>query len=284
MQELLQSGALSVMVDGLNEIADLGKMRGLASDLNRLMAPSSATAWSSYIVSSRLFDYTTDTGAGFRPAQCSRSLPLLPCFCWIWASVALEHLEQQSWELQALTADVVFLHLQHALDTRAKALAVYQALDPKTVELITNPLLLSMLTQLCVAKPNWVPSGKGVMFHNFVDLLLSRDFREPLNRSHFDQLDVLLPGAHRFGHEEDKYKQLVRRCLAELAGRMQATGAAVEVVVRAFFSVLQSATAPLCLLKLLLKCGLLKLESNFIHFYHHTFLVRKPTTSQTSGC
>ena len=57
-QDLLESGGLVLMLDGINEIRDVEQQRQLVEDLNLLTAPDRASARSRWIVSGRVSDYS----------------------------------------------------------------------------------------------------------------------------------------------------------------------------------------------------------------------------------
>src|SRR5207248_263244 len=56
-ENLISSGILILLLDGLNEVQDVELRRKLIEELNHLANPSEPTANSSWIVSSRVYDY-----------------------------------------------------------------------------------------------------------------------------------------------------------------------------------------------------------------------------------
>src|SRR5205085_2607674 len=95
-RELVESGALVLLLDGINEVQDPDLHARLAAELNALTAPGEPTMHSRWIVSGRVHDYQQ-------------------------THHQLTHLERRRWEMQPFTADLIYQLLADALD-RAKAL------------------------------------------------------------------------------------------------------------------------------------------------------------------
>jgi hypothetical protein len=82
-RRLIESGLMTIMLDGLNEVQDLTLQKKLVGDLNRLTEPGQLSANSRWIVSSRVYSYQRT----YYP---------------------LTHLEVRRWEVQPLTADLIY--------------------------------------------------------------------------------------------------------------------------------------------------------------------------------
>lgn len=144
-RELVESGALVVLLDGINEVQHPDLHAHLAAELNELTAPDEPTLHSRWIVSGRVHDYQQ-------------------------THHQLVHLERRRWEMQPFTADLIYQLLADALD-RAQALALYQEMGESVRELCSNPLLLNMV--LAVHRQHGkTPVGRGALYRQFVDLLL----------------------------------------------------------------------------------------------------------------
>ena len=143
--ELVESGALVLLMDGINEVLEPDLHGRLVSELNGLTAPDEPTAQSRWIVSGRTHDYQQ-------------------------AHHQLINLERRRWEMQPFTADLIFQLLQDALG-RDQALAIYQEMDESVRELCSNPLLLNMVLAVHQQQGK-TPLGRGALYREFIDLLL----------------------------------------------------------------------------------------------------------------
>lgn len=118
---LLSSGALTVILDGINELKDSSLRAKLIEEINQLTNPEHSTSRAQWIVSARKYsDTTTDTGG-------------------------LEHLQDHIWELQPLTSDEINQSLSDGLGiSQEEAQTIYDTLEPVIQESCTQPLLLNM--------------------------------------------------------------------------------------------------------------------------------------------
>jgi hypothetical protein len=85
---------------GLNEIPNISHLAQFVSEINEMTKPANASSHSLWIVSSRKFDYKHfGQGVLLLPLplpRCARGADTAVC------SVALDHLERRTWELQPL--------------------------------------------------------------------------------------------------------------------------------------------------------------------------------------
>lgn len=116
----MESGGLLLLLDGLNEVQNRELQSQLVDEINRLTAPEAATARSRWIVSGRVHDYN------------QTHYPLV-------------HLGRRRWEMQSLTADVIFRFLADVLG-EAAGKNVYDRMGPQMREVCSNPLLLTRVT------------------------------------------------------------------------------------------------------------------------------------------
>lgn len=144
-RELVESGALVLLLDGINEVQQPDLHARPASELNEFTAPDEPTLHSHWIVSGRVHDYQQ-------------------------THHQLTHLERRRWEMQPFTADLIYQLLADALD-KPQALTLYQEMGESVRELCSNPLLLNMV--LAVHRQHGkTPVGRGALYRQFVDLLL----------------------------------------------------------------------------------------------------------------
>lgn len=243
-QALVKSGALVLLLDGINEVQDPDLHEQLVNDLNSFTAPDSPFAVSRWIVSGRIHDYEQER---FR----------------------LTYLEARRWEMQPFTADLVYRFLADALgDVNAKAL--YHILGESVREICTNPLLLTMLLNVYQKTGN-VPLGRGSLYRMFIDLLFQWGDDRGLGKKTGKELERLLP--EKLTDKELKTK--ARNILIELASSMPATSIkwndARKECEKVFIHARNPAQAAGIFLEDLIQRGILCLDAfNRIRFFHHT--------------
>lgn len=96
LTDLLESGCLAVIVDGVNEIPTVSHLMQFANQINELTKPTALSARSLWIVSSRKYDYH-HFGRGMSRLPLPLTRHLLPPL-----TVTLDHLEKSAFELQPL--------------------------------------------------------------------------------------------------------------------------------------------------------------------------------------
>src|SRR5260370_1377203 len=89
VEDLLSSGALTVILDGVNEVQSQTLQPELIKQINALTSPEAPTARSHWVVSSRRYDYD------YVPQ--------------------LVHLDKHTWELLPLTSDLIYDFLRKSL-------------------------------------------------------------------------------------------------------------------------------------------------------------------------
>ncbi|PKN91671.1 MAG: hypothetical protein CVU44_17290 [Chloroflexi bacterium HGW-Chloroflexi-6] len=247
IRHLLETGAFTLMLDGLNEVHPNNLQTKIRDDLFSLTNPKSATSRTQWIVSGRKYDYAY-----------SRKL------------VGLEFLENNIWEIQPLTPDLIYQYLRDGLEGgEEEALSVYHSLDSSVMEICATPLMLNMLFAVYKSKKT-VPTGKGKLYGQFIDLLLNWG-----EEKYTENILVLLSSGLGYEVNKEKYFELIFSSLQNLAKDMSSTSAPWEEVSTVFVQTLASARDPYRIAEYmrqdLISRGILKLESRRISFFHHTF-------------
>jgi hypothetical protein len=243
-RDLVESGALVLLLDGLNEVQDPDLHAHLVQDLNRLTAPDAASARSRWIVLGRVHDYDQDR-------------------------YRLDHLEARRWELQPLTADLIFRFLADALG-EARGKAVYEDLGDTVREVCANPLLLNMVLTVH-RETGRAPASRGALYRRFVDLLLDWGEERGLGAAERETLAAQFPEPMT----TDRYRGLAQQALTALATAMPTTAIRWAEAQRHAAAALGQARNPAQAAQLLLddltRPGLLRLDvSTRVSFFHHT--------------
>lgn len=248
-QRLVTSGALVLLLDGINEVQDAELQGQLVKALNKLTNPDSPAAHSRWVISGRVHDYE----------QNRRSLI---------------HLEARRWEIQPLTPDLIYDFLADALGNRRQAKALYDDLGPSVRDICANPLLLDILLTL-YQETGQAPVGRGALYHQFIDLLLRWDRERGLGSSEREALSSLL--SEPLTPSDERYKALVQEALTALAVAMPTTIIKWSDAHGLFVHSLNHASNPekaaTLLLEQLTRSGILHRRGihNHISFFHHTF-------------
>jgi tetratricopeptide (TPR) repeat protein len=243
-QTLLASGALVLLLDGINEVQNPGLHARLVAELNSLTDPNEAMMHSRWVVTGRVHDY-----------QQSHS--------------QLVHLEKRRWELQPLSADLVFGFLATALgETQARD--VYDSLSTTVREICSNPLLLNMVLEVH-QQTGRAPSGRGALYRQFIEVLLRWGSERGLGADDLAELAALLPD----GFTSQSYEDLAQAALTTLAAAMSTTSIPWSKSKRQFATALAHASDPdkaaALLLEDLTRRRLLRRDSlNRVSFMHHT--------------
>ncbi len=243
-QTLLASGAIVLLLDGINEVQNPELHRQLVEELNRLTDPEESTACSRWIVSGRAHDYQQ-------------------------SHAQLVHLEARRWEVQPLTADLVFRFVANVLGD-AKGLALYHSLGETIREICTNPLLLNMVLML-YQETGQSPSGRGALYRQFVELLLRWGADRGLGANEQAEMAALLTGEFT----QERYEAVAQDVLTALAAAMPTTIIHWTEAARQFASALSCADNPfkmgVLLLEDLSRRGILRRDGlNRVSFLHHT--------------
>ncbi len=246
-QKLVESGALALLLDGINEVQDFDLLAQLVAELNDLTAPDEPTAHSLWIVSGRVHDYE----------QSRHHLP---------------HLESRRWEMQPLTADLIFRFLADVLG-EAQGLTLYNDLGEGVRALCANPLLLTMLLTT-YQETGQAPVGRGALYRQFVELLLRWGDERGLGTSERETLGELLPESLT----DERYQKLAQDALTALAAAMPTTMLPWRDAQQQFAATLTDAHNPgkaaSLLLENLAHRGILRRDVfNRVSFFHHTFQV-----------
>lgn len=243
--DLLASGALTLLLDGINEVQEPELHTQLVAELNRYTAPEQPSRHCRWIVSGRVHDY-----------QQSRS--------------HLRHLESRRWEMQALSPDLVFRYLADALG-EAEAETLYQELGGAVREICANPLLLNMMLEV-YQSTGTAPSGRGALYRDFIRLLLAWGQDRSLGGDRREALAEWLPSSR----DQACYERLVEEALTALAAAMLTTFTPWDTARQQLAAGLPASSNPLkaaaLLLEDLVRHGILRQHSyNRLSFYHHTF-------------
>jgi len=246
VQALLISGSLVVMLDGLNEVHPDYMLKKLVEEINHFTNPEEQTSRSQWIVTYRKYDYQ----------QASKHNPL-------------EHLEKNPWELQPLTADLIYRFLNDELG-EGEGKSVYDKLGDTVREICRTPLLLNMLVTLYRDSNGHIPTRKGALYRRFIDLLLDWGER-PTEARIKEQISGIL-GVQL---SQQSFHQLTIDALIALTKAMTATAISWEDAKKAVSQVFELSSNPLIvankLLQYLLTKTLLKRRGVYISFFHHTF-------------
>ena len=241
--ELLDSGALLVMLDGLNEVR-VEAVNQIAEEINRFTDPGSPASHSGWIVSGRKYDYRV-------------------------AHKPLEHLEKHTWLLQPLTPDLIYSFLAAGLG-KTEGKEVYGKLGPAVREICANPLLLNMVLTVR-RETGQLPDGRGALYHCFIDLLFrwgDKTAKQELLEEMSKHMGFPVTG--------DEYIRIANSALMDVAEVMGTTavpwGEARDIVMgKSLTHAKNGAMAAKTLLDDLMKRGILKSQQYRVSFFHHTF-------------
>ena len=193
VRSLLDSGVLTVMLDGLNEVQPASLQSRLQEEINQLTNPLASTARSQWILSGRPYDYTMSRRT-------------------------VEHLERNQWVLQPLTPDLIYRFLADGLSGgEPEAQEVYASLGHSVMEVCSNPLLLNMVL-VVHNKLGRIPNGRGRLYQEFIDLLLGWG-AEKTKRALMTKLSELMGTTL----DEDEYRKLALNAMTHLASVMVTT-------------------------------------------------------------
>lgn len=248
VEGLLSSGALTVILDGLNEIQSRTLQPKLIEEINRLTHPNAPTSRSGWIVSCRRYDFHNI------PEQ-------------------LRYLNEHLWDLQPLTSDLIYEFLKNGLGEKDGA-AVYSDLGARMREICSNPLILNMVFAVYKAD-NTSPANRGILYYRFINLLLRRSASIPSYQNDMAALSRLLTTSLTL----DDYCRLVFSVLSDLADEMQEQGItavgsneALDIFKDnpSLSSARDTDKVASSLSDSLLKRGILRYSSGKLSFFHHT--------------
>jgi tetratricopeptide (TPR) repeat protein len=244
-RNLVESGALVLLLDGINEVQHPELKAKLASEINELTAPEEPALHSNWIVSGRVHDYQQ-------------------------THHQLVHLEPRRWEMQPFTSDLIYQLLADALD-RSKALALYQDMGESVRELCANPLLLNMVLAVH-GQHGKAPVGRGALYRQFLDLLLGWGSDRQLFAPKRSELQRLWPEPLT----DQSHRTLVEAGLIALASHAHTTQIpwheACDYISKVTITSLEARRAAETLLDEMICRGVLRCDvANRISFLHHTF-------------
>ncbi|MGK7939458.1 MAG: AAA-like domain-containing protein [Crocosphaera sp.] len=243
---LLASGSLTVMLDGLNEVYEPELQTKLVAEINQYTNPENSATRSQWIISGRKYDYS------------------------MARQHSLQYLENHIWELQPLTADLIYDFLSKGLGEE-KGKEVYHNLGATIREICGNPLLLNMVLTVC-SETDKIPKGRGALYHQFVNLLLDwgkdRDNTQDSLRS--------LSKAFNSNLTHESYCNLARTVLMKMAQEMITTAIPWRELQSSIVEALSDnytlgENAPKFLIDNLIRQGVLKRRGSVLTFRHHTF-------------
>ena len=250
VEDLLSSGALTVILDGVNEVQSQTLQPELIKQINALTSPEAPTARSHWVVSSRRYDYD------YVPQ--------------------LVHLDKHTWELLPLTSDLIYDFLRKSLGEK-EGKAAYASLGSSMREVCSNPLLLNMLLYVRNERGT-LSANRGTLYHQFIDLLLHRGERLPNYQRNLVDLSKLIGYNHTM--TIDEYCRLTYSALSDLANEMQEKGT-ITIGLAELFHIFERNTtlatginpeeAAKALHNSLLIRGILKFATGKTTFFHHTF-------------
>ena len=242
---LMGSGAVALLLDGINEVQDKDMQNRLAAEINELTEPDSFGARCRWIVSGRIHDYEQ-------------------------SRFVLKNLEKRRWEMRPFDGYQIYQVLAKALGEE-KGKALYE--DMKDMgggmhELCSNPLLLNM-TLAVFQKTGKAPAGRMGLYRQFILQLLKwserRGFDETVRQKLLGRSEA--PRA---------FEDLIFDALTDLAASMTTTriqwGDARRQLTRTLPFAEDPETASQTFLQELTRCGLLRIDAyNGVFFHHHTF-------------
>ena len=245
VQQLLESGGLVLLLDGVNEVQDPTLQEQLIQELNHLTAPEATTRQGLWIVSGRVQDYEQ-------------------------SRYRLATLEQRRWEMQPFTADLVYQLLVDALGQQ-EGLSLYQSMGQAVRQICANPLLLTMMLGV-YQKKGQAPVGRGALYRQFIELLLQWGQERHLGQENRQQLQEQLGELLT----RERYQEMVEAALTRVAMAMPTTqipwAEGHQQVVASLSSAQNPPKAASLLLEDLTLRGLLRRDNfNRLRFYHHTF-------------
>ncbi|KPA10412.1 ATPase domain protein, prokaryote domain protein [Candidatus Magnetomorum sp. HK-1] len=242
--QLLTSGALVLLLDGINEVQDKDLQFHLVNELNQLTNPQEQTSRTRWIVSGRVHDY-----------QQTR--------------LNLKHLDSHRWEMQPLTADLIFRFLADALGEDTGKI-VFENLDQSVRDISGNPLILNMVLSLYQEK-GFVPTNRGAIYHQFVALKLEWGKERTVEITRLKQFFDLFPEKQ---NNED-FQDIVFNALTTLSIHMISTfinwSDAQRFVAQQLNCPDQRRAASFLLEDLIMRNILKKDDYQKISFFHHTF-------------
>jgi tetratricopeptide (TPR) repeat protein len=245
VKQLLESGGVVLLLDGVNEVQDSELQEHLIQELNRLTEPEALTKRGLWVVSGRVQDYEQ-------------------------IRYRLTTLEQRRWEMQPFTADLIYQLLVDALG-KDQGLSLYQRMGKAVRQICANPLLLTMVLGVYQQKGH-APVGRGAIYRQFIELLLQWGQERHLDQSVRQQLqeqwEELLT--------QEYYQELVETALTQLARAMLTThiswSKGYQQVATSLASARNPEKAAGLFLQDLTQRGLLRRDNyNRLWFHHHTF-------------
>ena len=246
-QVILESGALIVMLDGLNEV-EPSKQAQLIKEINEYTAPGSPTSLSRWIIAGRLYDYDYDM-----------------------SHVRLTALDKQRWEIQPLSVELVYEYLEKVIDAkRIQRVVTRLKADTGLLEVCRLPLLVAIVGTIYERAQDALPVRPEI-YRSFVESLLERDFVKGLGNHVRQELE-------RLGHEAldvGKYRSLALQALRDLAQSMREPFLPFQEATQTIERRLNFADpvqASMVLLKDFVRRGLLRIDAHHrISFLHRTF-------------
>ncbi|MCP4687424.1 MAG: tetratricopeptide repeat protein, partial [Desulfobacterales bacterium] len=241
---LLGAGALTLMLDGVNEVRDPDLQAGLAAEINHLTDPAAPTSRSVWIASSRGRDYRRN------PHR-------------------LIHLEPRGRRIQPLAPDAIYRFFVLVLG-ESDARAVFEGLDESARALFANPLLLTMAAAVH-REEKALPSGRGALYDAFTRRMLQWWVRRGEGEKRREALAALFPEPLT----EETFQVKAREALTRLARGASSTIFSWEEAVRKLADLPPSASpAPdmgLPLLEEFIARGILtRVGRSHVRFIHET--------------
>lgn len=240
---LLSSGALVVILDGINEVRFNLRYR-LSEEINHYTKLDNPLSRSTWIVSGRKFDYITS-----RPP--------------------LQILQEHTWELLPLTPDLIYSFLADGLG-KEEGKDTYDSLGSKVLEICSNPLLLNMLLTTH-QKTGKIVGGRGALYQQFIDLLLRQGADTPALKARQVGLGKQL-GIENMSF--NIYRKLAYSTLSKIAHSMQTTTISwseAEKLAQINLKLDEKSNGAAILLDDLITRGILKYNNSRVSFIHHTF-------------
>jgi tetratricopeptide (TPR) repeat protein len=239
--QILESGAIVPMLDGLNEIQEPRLRVAMFDELRKYTDLRGPLAHVHWLVSGRVRDYDT-------------------------SQQRLPSLEHRRWEVRPLTPDLVFRYLVHVLG-KAKAETLYEDMDPSLRRLCTSPLSLSIVAYAYKLDPK-IPTSRPALYKRVIEDLIERS-SAPAHLA----LQRLLSAA-----TANEWGSLAVRALRAVAERMQATALDYREAVNALLHLIPDGAGQRdmarALLDQLLGSKLLAADTegnHHVRFLHHTF-------------
>jgi tetratricopeptide (TPR) repeat protein len=239
---LLKTGALVVLLDGINEVQDPEAQSALVTEINELTATSSPTSRTRWVVTGRVRDY-----------EASLEKPTV--------------IEKRRWHLEPLSHDLVFKYLVKKWGPE-EADRAWARMDAGLREMCRTPLLLSLV----LAMKGDAPLSRGALYSRTVDDVLQGDDKRALGREHRTRIAAVWPALS----DQKAWRDASMNALTAVASGRRTTVMTRADAVAAIARGLRGAPKPKkvadLLLRELLRRGLL-LEDTLggLRFRHHTF-------------